>query len=155
MLTRHLIPLAPVPSADTSAAGVGAAAKPASQPTAARMDDVLDAAALARLRELDPKGANKLLQRVLTAFQTSIGRLVPQVQEAARTQDLAGVRHVAHTLKSSSASIGALRLAQMCAELEAMIRMDKVEALDSRVKAMCDEVEIVLKALKNLLDDKA
>ena len=155
MLTRHLIPGAPVSSADTSPAGASAAAKPALQPTATRVGDVLDAAALARLRELDPKGDNKLLQRVLTAFQTSIGRLVPQVQEAARTQDLAGVRHVAHTLKSSSASIGAVRLAQMCAELEAMIRLDKVEALDSRVKAMCDEVEIVLKALKNLLDDKA
>ena len=158
MLTRHLSPGAPVPSADAPLPDAGPAAapaSPASPPIATPAGDVLDAAALARLRELDPKGANKLLQRVLTAFQTSIGRLIPQVQEAARTQDLAGVRHVAHTLKSSSASIGAVRLAQMCAELEAMIRLDKVEALDSRVKAMCDEVEIVLKALKNLLDDKA
>ena len=119
---------------------------------AAATAGVLDAGALDRLRELDPKGENQLLQRVLTAFQTSTARLVPQVRTACTAGDLNGVRHVAHTLKSSSASIGALRLAQMCSELEAMIRLDKVEFLTERVEAMCAEIDVVLQALRLLLD---
>jgi HPt (histidine-containing phosphotransfer) domain-containing protein len=131
-----------------------AAEAPAGAGSAAPAPDVLDAAALDRLRELDPKGENQLLQRVLTAFQTSIARLVPQVRDASATGDLAGVRHVAHTLKSSSASIGALKLAQMCGEIESMIRLDKVESLAPRVEAMCAEIDTVLQALKQLLDGK-
>ena len=115
---------------------------------------VLDASALDRLRELDPKGENQLLPRVLAAFKTSIVRLVPQVRTASASGDLAGVRHVAHTLKSSSASMGATQLAQMCAELETMIRLDQVDSLAARVDAMCVEIDQVLKALNLLLDDK-
>ncbi len=122
--------------------------------SAAPAPEVLDAAALERLRELDPKGENQLLQRVLSAFQTSIARLVPQVREASAADDLTGVRHVAHTLKSSSASIGAMKLAQMCGEIESMIRLDKVESLVPRVDAMCVEIDTVLQALRQLLDDK-
>lgn len=133
----------PHPSTPAGPAGTGA-------PAAV----VLDAEALDRLRELDPKGDNQLLARVLAAFKTSIARLVPQVREASAVGDLAGVRHVAHTLKSSSASIGATRLAQICAELETLIRLDQVDSLGARVDAMCIEIDGVLKALNLLLDDK-
>jgi CheY-like chemotaxis protein len=158
MLNHHLIPGAPslpsdagAPPPAEAAAGAGASSGAGST---APSSDVLDAAALDRLRELDPKGENQLLQRVLTAFQTSIARLVPQVQAASANGDLAGVRHVAHTLKSSSASIGAVKLAQLCGEIESMIRLEKVDSLAPRVAAMCAEIDTVLQALKQLLDDK-
>jgi len=152
MLNHHLTPGAATP-------GPGAGTPPAAEPAAGAgsvmpSSDVLDTEALDRLRELDPKGENQLLQRVLTAFQTSIARLVPQVRDASVNGDLAGVRHVAHTLKSSSASIGATKLAQMCGEIESMIRLEKVESLEPRVAAMCAEIDTVLQALKQLLDDK-
>jgi HPt (histidine-containing phosphotransfer) domain-containing protein len=122
-------------------------------PAAPARADVLDAGALARLRELDPVGANHLLQRVLTAFQSSVARLVPQAREACAAGDLGGVRHVAHTLKSSSASIGATALAQMCGEIESMIRLDQADTLGPRVEAMCAEIDTVLHALQQLLDE--
>ena len=133
----------PQPNAPPGPAGTGLAAAV-----------VLDASALDRLRELDPKGENQLLPRVLAAFNTSIARLVPQVRTASAGGDLAGVRHVAHTLKSSAASMGAMQLAQMCAELETMIRLDQVDSLAARVDAMCVEIDQVLMALNLLLDDK-
>ena len=118
---------------------------------AAAAGEVLDAAALQRLRELDPTGANRLLARVLTAFQTSTDRLLPQMKDARVAGDLQGVRHVAHTLKSSSASIGALKLSELCAQLEAMLRHDKVDALQTRVDGIAAEVEVVLQALQKLM----
>ena len=89
---------------------------------AATAPAVLDATALMRLQELDPSGANKLLERVFKAFESSVQRLAPQLATAREAGDLAGIRHVAHTLKSSSASIGALRLSQLCAEVESASR---------------------------------
>jgi PAS domain S-box-containing protein len=115
-------------------------------------DTVLDASALERLRELDPNGENQLLARVIKAFESSGARLLPQLQEARRAGDHAGVRHVAHTLKSSSASIGALKLSQLCADIENKIRTNQLENLGDRVDAMCAEAEIVLQALRRLLD---
>jgi CheY-like chemotaxis protein/HPt (histidine-containing phosphotransfer) domain-containing protein len=156
MLTKRLTPNAPA-SADSPPPGdagepAPSAAAPRAMPGA--VTAVLDPAALARLRELDPQGQNQLMARVAKAFETSAGRLVPQLQDASRAGDANGVRQVAHTLKSSSASIGAMKLSQMCADVELMIRTDRLENLGARVESMCAEIEIVLQALKGLLDAK-
>ena len=156
MLTKRLSPNADSNATvaapdDATPAGSGAALDVDSAPAsdAAR---VLDATALSRLRELDPTGKNQLLARVVKAFETSTGRLVPQLVDARRANDVAAVRHVAHTLKSSSASVGAMTLSQLCGEVETEIRLGTVENLEARVDALCAEIEIVLQALKRLLD---
>jgi len=117
---------------------------------AARADLVLDPAALAGLRELDPTGKNHLLERVLAAFKTSTARLIPQVQEAQRQGDLNGVRHVAHTLKSSSASVGGMKLSSICAELESDVRQGQTSDLKRLVDALVEEVDKLLVALQRL-----
>jgi signal transduction histidine kinase/DNA-binding response OmpR family regulator len=149
MLTRHLQPLAT--HRDDASHGAGAVQDVAG----AVAPSVLDEAALGRLRELDPLGKNQLLQRVSRAFHTSTARLVPQLLASAAAQDLNGVRHVAHTLKSSSASIGALRLSQQCAELESQIRLERVDHLAAQVDSIATEIEVVLKALEVLMDAPA
>lgn len=112
---------------------------------------MLDAAALQRLRELDPKGENQLLERVLKAFEASVSRLVPQLLQARAAVDLGAIRHVAHTLKSSSASIGALALSQMCADIEASARAGTLDLAGPGIDDMVREIEFVLQALKQLL----
>jgi len=112
----------------------------------------LDAQALERLRELDPKGENQLLDRVLRAFETSVVRLLPQLEAAQASGDRAGVRHVAHTLKSSSASIGALALSQHCAAVEALIRENSADDLQAPLAALVAELESVRLAIRGMLD---
>lgn len=116
-----------------------------------RPPTVLDAAALQRLSELDPKGENQLLERVLKAFEASVSRLVPQVLQAHAAADSGAIRHVAHTLKSSSASIGALTLSRMCADVEASARVGTLDFAGSGIDDMLREIEFVLKAVKQLL----
>jgi HPt (histidine-containing phosphotransfer) domain-containing protein len=152
MLTKRLSSKPAAASDDGPLPGGAAPGSDAPWALPAGTETVLDASALERLRELDPKGQNQLLARVIKAFETSAARLIPQLRESQRNGDHTGVRHVAHTLKSSSASIGAIKLSQLCAEIETKIRTDKLENIDSRVDAMCGEVEIVLQALKRLLD---
>jgi CheY-like chemotaxis protein/HPt (histidine-containing phosphotransfer) domain-containing protein len=143
MLTKHLRLQAPLAEAD----GIGSG-------RALGADEVLDPAALARLRELDPKGENQLVQRVLKAFQTSAARLMPQLQTARAANDRTTVRLVAHTLKSSSASIGAMTLSQLCGELETTIRNDGnggVEDIEPGIVAMASALDVALKAIERQL----
>lgn len=83
----------------------------------------LDAVSLARLRELDPDGRHGVVVRVLAAFESSLARMTSQLQAEQRDDGDAGVvATVAHTLKSSAASVGALELSRICAEVERRLR---------------------------------
>jgi len=119
--------------------------------TASARAAVLDADALARLRELDPQGESRLLERVLRAFESSAGRLARQFEEARTAGDMQGVRHVVHTLKSSSASIGAVALARLCTEIETAIRAGAFGSLPDRLDAMDRELAAVLQAVTLML----
>jgi HPt (histidine-containing phosphotransfer) domain-containing protein len=116
-----------------------------------RVTTVLDADALQRLRELDPDGRSRLLERVLRAFESSATRLGEQFRDSRTRNDMAGIRHVVHTLKSSSASIGALALARICAEIETSIRSDALVGLPERLDAMDRELKAVLQAVTPML----
>jgi HPt (histidine-containing phosphotransfer) domain-containing protein len=84
---------------------------------------VLDAAALARLSELDPTGNGTLVQRVLATYATSLERTRNELLRARQPMQPEAVRHLAHTLKSSSASVGALALSTLCAQVEQHVRV--------------------------------
>jgi HPt (histidine-containing phosphotransfer) domain-containing protein len=83
---------------------------------------VLDAACMAELRALDPDGKAQLVKRVLATYQLSLARLVDQLRSARADGAWDQVSRVAHTLKSSSASIGALALSGLCADIERLLR---------------------------------
>jgi PAS domain S-box-containing protein len=145
------LPPAPSPAvANTPAAPNVTQVAPAAAPARAE----LDPQALKRLHDLDPNGDNKLLERVLKAFEASVGRLQPMLLEAHANGDLAGISHVAHTLKSSSASIGAIKLSQMCAEIELMIRQGSGGDLGPRVENLSVEIDLVVQSLRSLLQNK-
>ncbi|MEY4755053.1 MAG: hypothetical protein RJA44_2728, partial [Pseudomonadota bacterium] len=146
-------PLAPQPRPRPAPAV--AAPAPAPAPAAGRpAEPLLDPAALARLRQLDPTGKNQLLQKVLKAFVASIERLQIQLQEGMHSADGEVVRQVAHTLKSSSASIGAMRLSGLCTELENQLRQGAPYAqVETQVRGLQQEmlrVQRGLLALKEL-----
>jgi HPt (histidine-containing phosphotransfer) domain-containing protein len=128
-------------------ADAGAASAWGSLPTLPRAPAMLDAEALARLAELDPSGDSRLIERVLQAFEVSVARLRPQLDAARRDGDRRAIRLVAHTLKSSSASIGALRLSQLCAQLEAAAQSPGGENLDAPLAAFDDALDDALDAI--------
>ncbi len=113
---------------------------------------VLDEDALQRLRDLDPTGQSRLLGRVMRAFETSVNRLWPQLRDAVQKDDMAAVRQVVHTLKSSSASIGALRLSRLCAEIETAIREETMDGARLLLDDVDRELGIVLQAVQPMRD---
>jgi len=109
---------------------------------------VLDAEALARLQDLDPTGKAGLVARVLSTYTQSLERLLGNLHSARQDADLQGQRHVAHTLKSSSASVGALKLSALCADVERRLHEGQTEGLDEPLDALSAEAARVLSALR-------
>jgi HPt (histidine-containing phosphotransfer) domain-containing protein len=64
---------------------------------------------------------------------------VPQFVQARAGLDVAALRHVVHTLKSSCASTGALTLAELCAQCDRNLRegrpLDQLGGLLDQVQA--------------------
>lgn len=110
---------------------------------------VLDAGALARLHELDPGGKAGLVPRVLSTYTQSLQRLLEQLAQAREQSDAQAQRHVVHTLKSSSASVGALKLAALCADTEGRLREGRIEGLARQFDDLASEGGHVLAALRS------
>lgn len=111
----------------------------------------LDATALARLRELDPDGRHNVLARVLGAFDASLSRMLVQLTAEREGGDAGVVASVAHTLKSSSASVGATELAQACGDVERRLRAGAPGSLQADVERLLGAGEAALLAVKAML----
>jgi HPt (histidine-containing phosphotransfer) domain-containing protein len=126
---------------DLNKSGIeGAAGKP-----------VLDAACMAELRALDPDGKAQLVKRVLATYQASLAKLVAQLQVARADGAWDQVSRVAHTLKSSSASIGALALSALCADIERLLRAGDSAAALALIDQFQAEVLRVDEAVRQTL----
>ena len=87
----------------------------------------LDRKVFAQLAELDPGGESGLIRQILQAYQESTTTLVGQLSRAMAESDAETLRKVAHSLKSSSANVGAVRLSALLAELESRGRQNQLE----------------------------
>ena len=96
----------------------------------------IDRAAFARLREItgdDPEFLAELVDTYLTDGEAQVGAL-----REAPTGDVSALVRPAHSLKSSSANIGAMALAERCRTLEADARAGRVDDVDGAVNAIAE-----------------
>jgi len=113
--------------------------------------NVLDAGALARLADLDPQGSAGLVQRVLTTYAKALERSRQELLLVRRPLQHEPLRHLAHTLKSSSASVGALALSALCAQVEHNVRSQQPGDLGALLDAMQAEMQRVAGAVQAML----
>lgn len=112
---------------------------------------VLDAQAIARLRELDPHGTQGIVPRVLRAYENALLRQLEEFDAARAADDAERVSRLAHTLKSSSASVGAHRLSRLCAEAERALRTQQPNGLGPQLEELIHEARQVLAAVRAML----
>ena len=112
---------------------------------------VLDAAALARLAELDPQGSAGLVQRVLATYANALERSRQELLLLRQPMQHEPLRHLAHTLKSSSASVGALALSALCAQVEHNVRSQQAGDIGKLLDAMQAEMQRVASAVQTML----
>lgn len=111
----------------------------------------LDPAAIDKLRELDPSGKQQVVQRVLNAYEQSLERMLGELRAARPVRNLDTIARIAHTLKSSSASVGALALSRRCAEAEKVLRSGEEGRWDAELDSLLHEGDRALVAVRAML----
>ncbi len=118
------------------------------------MSRALDPEALARLRELDPGGRRGFLPQVLRAYDVSLRRHLARLRPADGSGvDAKTAAEVAHTLKSSSTSVGALDFARCCVALEQVVKSGGEVDMEPALLAVLEEGEHALEAVRAMLRD--
>ena len=89
---------------------------------------VVDRRILCQLRDLQNKNDPDLLGRVINLYVRESPNEIAKLAQALTSGDLAQVGCSAHSLKSSSANVGATVLSQQCAEMQSASRTANLEA---------------------------
>ena len=109
---------------------------------------VIETKVLDVIRKLQRKGAPSLLLKVIQAYFESAPRILSDLHQAAAAADAARLANAAHAFKSSSANLGAMRLAALCRTLEAAARSGNVAGAEAQVSAIEGEYSAVQSALQ-------
>jgi two-component system, sensor histidine kinase and response regulator len=142
MLRRWLQAVQVAPREDAAAT-----APPATQGSGASSASI-DPQALETIRQLRPG----LLLRVLNAWLSESPGLYQAMVEAAAQGDGDALFRAAHTLKNSSANVGARELSQLCAELEQRGRHNQLDEVGDAIAELAQHFERTLAELTTIRD---
>jgi CheY-like chemotaxis protein len=128
------------------------AREPAPTPTAMPAPPVdggaLDLTVIERIRDMERRGASRLLERLIQTYLTTAAKHVADAEQALASGDASALRHAVHTLKSSSANLGATGLSQHFATLESHARSRQIHAARRDWPAARSEYERAVQALR-------
>ena len=115
---------------------------------ASDLGNFLDQSVLASLRELQDEGDPDIVAEVGGLFLKHSPDKVKAILVALETGDAKGLYLAAHSLKSSSAYIGAMRLSALAKDLEMMGRSGALEGARDLADRMQEEFNLATKALQ-------
>lgn len=98
------------------------------------------------LRELTSDGEQ--LNELVEIFVDNCRHVIGEIHRALERRDLSAVSRQAHNLKGSSSALGAVRLAQLCVELEDRAGQDAASAVEPLLQEIEAEVDQVLADLR-------
>jgi CheY-like chemotaxis protein/HPt (histidine-containing phosphotransfer) domain-containing protein len=109
---------------------------PMPSPDTATLPPAVDAGTLEALRALQSPGMSDIRGRVIGLYLEQTPRQLGELRGALTRRDRTVLKRAAHTIKSSSANVGAGRLSTLCAELEALVGEGPSSDVAPRVEAI-------------------
>ncbi len=112
----------------------------------------LDENSLLEISTLEALGEGSLLVELINTFEATTPEILSRILKAFESSDVAALQKQAHSLKSSSASLGLLRLYEMTSYIETnagLVIEEKQEELIRDLKSAYFET---LSALENFID---
>lgn len=102
------------------------------------------------LKELESKTNKSLVNKLVASFKKTLPVGLENIESSFKKKDFKNLKFFAHQLKSSSATLGAQKLGELCSEVEECLeRQSEAQApsedLSSKVKDLLSEGLIVLK----------
>jgi HPt (histidine-containing phosphotransfer) domain-containing protein len=113
-------------------------------------EPVIDALIFAELKTT--VGAD-FIGELVDAYLDDTPRLISELTESLAQQDAARFSRTAHSIKSSSASLGALPLSLLARELELMGKQGDLSGAESKVKRLQENYSRVQEKLEVLRDE--
>ena len=107
----------------------------------------IDKAVLQELKEM-AGDAPEMVVEIIDCYLKDAPRLLDEISQAIEQEQAELLQKSAHTMNSSSASVGAIKLSELCKELEFIGRRETTEGADgilSQVKAEYERVETALR----------
>lgn len=92
-------------------------------------------------------GQERHFHLLVNAFRDDIEKLIPVLKQALVQNDIESIKTSIHALKSSSISVAAIRLPDLCAALELQMQENTVQDMTAQVGAIIDECEQVIRIL--------
>ena len=114
---------------------------------AAPAESVIDRRSLDQINDLDPNQNGELLNSIIDTYCENAEVLMLELIEAARERDLQAAVRAAHSLKSSSANVGAQRLAELCRSMEQQGRNGDISAVLQNVDPAWNEYQTAVDEL--------
>jgi len=93
-----------------------------------------------------------IYRELIETYLDCSDKLVNSLQMAIENNDASLLEQAAHSLKSSSASLGAARLAELCKQLETQGRTQDMQDAASKVDNVVTEYDQIKQALNNILN---
>ncbi|MBK7542011.1 MAG: response regulator [Candidatus Competibacteraceae bacterium] len=121
--------LAKSPTPQAPEVNAGSSSAEAAEPVAASIDQEV----LEKIRTLERNGAPNLVARLVGLYLKGTPPLIEQMKKACADADCGALRMAAHTLKSSSANVGAMKLHELCKELESQARNQQIDDAAERI----------------------
>lgn len=116
---------------------------------------ILDSAVLDELRELGRELEQDVLGEVVAAYRKIGPEMLEKLAAAVAGGDSEAVRHAAHTLKGSSAQMGARRVCELARELEGEARAGRSQGFAALVAACREAFAEADAALARTIEGKS
>jgi CheY-like chemotaxis protein len=123
-----------------------AAVKTATTPALNRVKSALDLPSV--LNRLG--GDRDLLDELVEVFKGECPKLMERIRVAIARQDAQGLEGAAHSLKGSSAQVGALAVSQIASEIERLARSQNVESTREHSRLLQNEIERLFAELESI-----
>jgi HPt (histidine-containing phosphotransfer) domain-containing protein len=115
--------------------------------------DVIDRSVLASLRELQDVGDPDIISEVGGLFIKHSPDKVNAIMQSVENGDAKGLHMAAHSLKSSSAYVGAMHLSALAKELELMGRSNSLQGAAECAQRLKKEFMLVMAALEKEINE--
>ena len=122
------------------------------QNTEPKSSSILEQETLDKIRTLQRPNTPSILAKIIRLYLETSPDLIKAILDATESKDSTSIHEAAHSLKSSSANLGAIGLANLCKELEEMGKQDSVDTATRLIERIETEYKSTYSALSGELD---
>ncbi len=108
----------------------------------------LNQTTLDNIRSLQREGAPDILGKIVGLYFENSNKILTELERAVKSKDAKIIRSTAHSLKSSSANLGADNLAELCKEIENLGKNNQLDEIDRFYDQLKQQYDTTCDALR-------